>query len=429
MKSNAKKRYLPARKSLKVEKLETRNLMAADMLEGYKLDQAVDSQTSDAPPAVFYRSSDIERATGTNHRDLIRIEVIETVSGKAIKIDINSQSRAIPYRPDVVLEIEGLDGDDDISVRGDVHAIIDGGAGNDRLSGDQSGSYIRGGEGNDFISGSPENDFLEGGAGDDILEGRDGDDRIVGSIGDDSTYGGSGDDTLFGSAGDDVLYGGDGDDRFYGGSGSDQIFGELGRDCIDGNDGNEEDSVDFGGFAERGVWFEHCLVGILRIFGDGEVDIVDGGPDTDSMPAHESERDHTEAIEDTFVVAKQDESFNDIFWWGEFEPSDLALNAEGSMVSVSVADTSVVLTKRDQVHPDIFWWGAFEPGDLASNAEGSTVLVSVANLCATQTLTSDQAITAEVRMVATQSQQESSIEHRKRDSSNNGEELAKDDLL
>jgi Ca2+-binding RTX toxin-like protein len=87
---------------------------------------------------------------------------------------ITSQSR---FR---VERYVGSDGDDTLTLRRSSHALVEGGAGNDRLSGtwgwswDSSGVFFDGGPGNDQIVGSYYTDRLAGGEGSDWLDGSDG---------------------------------------------------------------------------------------------------------------------------------------------------------------------------------------------------------------------------------------------------------------
>ncbi len=67
------------------------------------------------------------------------------------------------------------------------------------------------------------NDVISGGDGDDVLFGQNGDDRLEGGNGNDLLFGGSGKDTLRGDAGDDALYGGSGKDDLDGGTGDDRV--------------------------------------------------------------------------------------------------------------------------------------------------------------------------------------------------------------
>ena len=76
-----------------------------------------------------------------------------------------------------------------------------GGAGHDRLSGDEAANRLEGGAGRDSLAGGAGKDTLEGGLDDDSLEG---------GLGNDLLQGGAGNDTLAGGAGDNTLVGGDG---------------------------------------------------------------------------------------------------------------------------------------------------------------------------------------------------------------------------
>lgn len=89
--------------------------------------------------------------------------------------------------------------------------------------------------GDDVIIGDPDNpNTIDGGSGDDtitggsaadFLEGGEGNDQLIGGGGADFLVGGSGDDTVFGGAGNDILVGGsgNGDDFYDGGDGIDTI--------------------------------------------------------------------------------------------------------------------------------------------------------------------------------------------------------------
>ncbi len=86
----------------------------------------------------------------------------------------------------------------------------------------------------DQLNGGTGNDTITGFAGNDILAGNDGDDSIIGSRGNDSLYGQDGDDVLEGRLGNDRLFGGDGDDEMNGGQGRDRFNGGRGDDILTG---------------------------------------------------------------------------------------------------------------------------------------------------------------------------------------------------
>jgi Ca2+-binding RTX toxin-like protein len=89
---------------------------------------------------------------------------------------------------------------------------------------------IDGGSGNDMLTGGSGRNVIMGGTGNDVLYGADGDDVLLG---------GDGNDDLFGGNGNDVLVGGDGNDVLEGGNGRDVLIGSRDNDTIRG--GNDED--------------------------------------------------------------------------------------------------------------------------------------------------------------------------------------------
>lgn len=108
---------------------------------------------------------------------------------------------------------------------------INGGAGNDVMTGNTFANTLNGGLGDDQ---------LHGGTGDDTLNGGDGADTLSGDGGNDALNGGLGDDELRGYAGNDTMYGGDGADILIGGTGLDLYFGEGGDDFMTNRDGIAE---------------------------------------------------------------------------------------------------------------------------------------------------------------------------------------------
>jgi hypothetical protein len=174
------------------------------------------------------------------------------------------------------------DGDDTATIAS-AAANLNGGDGNDRLTGQdeemgpgqcpagmvcaQPPDACQSERGrNDVIEGGPGEDVLEGRGGWDLLIGGDGPDRLDGGtgcdhlLGDQGTYGWivsqedtiraanaepGADDVIAGGAGGDALAGGPGDDRLDGGSGSDQIDPGLGDDVASGgaNAGPASDSI------------------------------------------------------------------------------------------------------------------------------------------------------------------------------------------
>ena len=118
------------------------------------------------------------------------------------------------------LELNGNNGDDTI-IGSEGADSINGGAGNDAINGRAGNDSINGGDGNDVLAGGADNDSIVGGAGNDFLTGQTGDDNMAGGDGNDTLRGFEGADTLQGQAGDDLLNGMDGDDSILGGVGKD----------------------------------------------------------------------------------------------------------------------------------------------------------------------------------------------------------------
>jgi hypothetical protein len=115
---------------------------------------------------------------------------------------------------------------------------IDGGRGDDVLTGNAGTNVLTGGAGADTLRGGGAKDSLYGGPGADRLFGDADDDALIGNAGDDRLAGGAGDDTLSGGFGADGFDGGAGDDYFDVGGDPSQQRGErvacgAGRDAVD----------------------------------------------------------------------------------------------------------------------------------------------------------------------------------------------------
>ena len=128
-------------------------------------------------------------------------------------------------------------------------------AGNDTLLVDDSNgamppALLNGGDGDDTLTGSAADDTLEGGDGNDILNGRGGNDTLIG---------GSGNDILNGGQGTDTMFGGDGDDQFIWnpGDGSDVIEGDDGKDTMMFNGANIAETVDLSANGPRLHFFRN----------------------------------------------------------------------------------------------------------------------------------------------------------------------------
>ena len=138
------------------------------------------------------------------------------------------------------ISVKGFDGDDVVTFQGTFQndvVIIEGGQGDDSITGTHGIDRIFGGEGNDSILGGDGNDELHGGGGDDVIYGGGGRDRIIGYDGNDDLRGDDGDDDLDGGTGTNTLHGGTGNDRLFIPSGHDSrgnlLYGEAGDDHLE----------------------------------------------------------------------------------------------------------------------------------------------------------------------------------------------------
>ena len=104
---------------------------------------------------------------------------------------------------------------------------------------------VRAGGGNDSVTASDLDPTtspalkLEGGEGNDTLSGNSGDELLNGQAGNDVLSGNAGDDSLLGGAGRDTLDGGDGNDRLRTQGSNDILLGSSGSDTLDGGPGTD----------------------------------------------------------------------------------------------------------------------------------------------------------------------------------------------
>ena len=101
-----------------------------------------------------------------------------------------------------------------------------------RLEGGFGNDEITGGDGPDVILGGPGRDTLNGGAGNDEIRGNGGVDSVVGSSGDDALFGGAGVDSVRAGAGRNTLDGGLAIDAMYGTAGIDTARLDEGEQLV-----------------------------------------------------------------------------------------------------------------------------------------------------------------------------------------------------
>ena len=130
---------------------------------------------------------------------------------------------------------------------------------------------------NDTLTGTNAANVLDGGAGNDQISGLNGNDRLFGGTGNDTLNGGSGIDTLNGDNGNDVLTGGAGADRLVGGAGIDfasyadetvGIIVSLGKPTVN-----------------TGVATGDIFIGIEGVIGGSGNDTINGGANYDQLIA------------------------------------------------------------------------------------------------------------------------------------------------
>ncbi len=107
---------------------------------------------------------------------------------------------------------------------------------------------------------------LHGGAGHDRLDGGPGDDLLTGDKGHDELFGGGGEDVLLGGERHDSLYGGDGNDLLLGGKDLDRLYGGAGNDLLIG--GGMDDLLEGGA--------GHTVIAFNRDDGRDEVRLGEG---------------------------------------------------------------------------------------------------------------------------------------------------------
>lgn len=170
----------------------------------------------------------------------------------------------------------GGPGDDSIS-GGDGNDTIDGNDGNDTALGDAGNDSILGSFGSDMLTGDTGSDTLDGGFGNDLINGMSGNDSLLGSFGDDRIAAGAGDDTISGGNDNDTIQGHSGSDLIDGAHGDDSILGQAGDDTIFGDDGN--DTI----MAGNGNDLVFGEDGDDVIDGEGAADTIVGGDGHDTL--------------------------------------------------------------------------------------------------------------------------------------------------
>ncbi len=183
---------------------------------------------------------------------------------------------------------------------------ITGGNSGDSLFGFVHHDHINGGAGNDIITGDlgywnsipvpftdefleAEGDLLEGGAGNDFIAGTGGADTIAGGTENDFLFSSAGNDIVSGDQGNDILAGGSDDDMLSGGDGDDIILGDGNRDTTFGINITLDNLSSLGvTFTEStpGGFYTGYVTNNFRLYQDplsGGNDILTGGAGRDYM--------------------------------------------------------------------------------------------------------------------------------------------------
>lgn len=284
--------------------------------------EALESRDVPAVTASFYHWSGELTVTSDNAAD--RVEVLDTRYGnvgsavnggpRMIWAETSVKVNGVAQRIDAfttagyqwttrldhanakptVIRVNGGGGDDTILVDqggvwgGTPAVVLDGGEGNDTITGSVLGDTIYGGGGIDTILAGDGNDWIDAGAGNDGANGGTGHDTIYGGSGGDTLYGWTGNDYMDGGTEGDQLYGGDDHDTLIDGAGVtyDFLSGENGDDRVLASDGGD---ILYGGFGNdtlSGGWGGDYLYGedgLDYLDGGGEGDQLYGGNDDDTL--------------------------------------------------------------------------------------------------------------------------------------------------
>lgn len=214
-----------------------------------------------------------------------------------VRVSVNGESAYYDRTVYSRFDILAGDGNDIVTINGDIGVYVLGGLGNDTITGSDGNDTLSGAAGNDkitarggndYISGGKNADALGGGFGNDTLRGDQSNDSLNGKENDDILYGGDGNDSANGGSDNDLIYGEEGHDLANGDAGNDTIGGANGNDTLNGQDGN--DSLNGGNGNDRlsGGTGDNVLHGkggndLLIDKPDFGGDIFNGGDGNDSI--------------------------------------------------------------------------------------------------------------------------------------------------
>ena len=185
--------------------------------------------------------------------------------------------------------------------------VINAGAGNDKVQfNERNGRLtvsptIDGGDGNDRITGSTRKDKVTGGRGRDFILGAKGNDRLSGESDADTLFGDAGDDLMFGGSGNDVM-GGDDEGKLV-------IAGQSIPTQISGNDslnGGSGDDWLLGGIRyERGSDDQQPPNNAIVVVEDDDTDTFTGGDGADVIDARGNDDEITDLVAEDTVPSRE----------------------------------------------------------------------------------------------------------------------------
>jgi Ca2+-binding RTX toxin-like protein len=269
----------------------------------------------------------VAHASGTNSYAITDAVAALSPSGTCVKVDAHRAT--CPDTGIKTINVATGDRDDTIAldaatIPGTISETLDGGGGNDTVTGANTPGTLRGGSGNDrligrgTLEGGSGNDDLTGSPMADTVRGSSGKDTLDGGFGADDLGGGSGTDTLiytgrangvnviigtgnrndggpedqtgsnrddvradievlFGTEHNDALIGDGSSETLIGLGGDDFVFGNAGRDTVLGFGGNDLLTGGSNGDLLRGG------PGADRMFGKSGNDRLAAGPDDDFL--------------------------------------------------------------------------------------------------------------------------------------------------